>query len=357
MNYLDYIDEPLLRKFEWFLRKVNERTEKTFGLRDDYDNEGDAAMGEEVEYFHPCITADDRMRYIMENIVSIPDAALSAENKIGNTIISHFYGARGIHELLTGISDPSKAHVDFVRIGQGDVKYTEEIRSYVERGKAAKKKFYGTTELHTSLQTAARNFCRTKYNDPDRLASSMDIAEWIGGWAADGSLTHIAKNITSLRDMFTYLRTKPGVGEYYGYHCSTSNSVNPDLPFDHDERFCAPGPGARETIEALFAPAKTVTKKIPHGELVILLREKQSDLFDTNLITPHSFFHNFSLPDGRVVFKSPQSELKTYGTEVACCQFGVYRWLSANPHLISKRKVARVEEAAPEGVRMCLLEF
>lgn len=348
MNYLDYVDEPLLKKFEHFLQKTNQRTEVQYGLRDVYDDEGDAALGADVEYFHHCITADDRMRYIMENIVTLPDSVLSQENKIGNTIISHFYGARGIHTLLTGETDPKKAHVDFVRIGTGDVQYTENVRQWVVKNQAAKQKFYGTTELHTSLQTAARNYCRVKYNDPVRKASATDIAEWIGSWAADGSLTHIATNVKSLGDMFKYLKTKAGVGEYYGYHCSTSNSVNPHLPFDHDERFCSPGPGARESIDALFAPLKTKIKRLPHDQLVILLREKQNEIFDPKKIAVHPFFHNLSGSDGNLVFQSPQNELKTYGTEVACCQFGVYRWLTANPRLINKRKVARVDLEQPK---------
>lgn len=355
-NYLDYIDEKLVPQLENFWTKVNQRTEKQYGLRADYDSEGDDALGEEVEYFHPAITCDDRMRYIMEHIVTLPNSVVSPRNKVCNTIISHFYGARGIHSLLTGESDPSKAHLDFERLAADDRVYTEEARDQALAMQAAKKKFYGTTELHTSLQTAARNYCRVKYHDDHRKATVFDIAEWIASWVADGSIDHILNHVKTLQDMFTYLRTKAGVGEYYGYHCATSNSVNPALPFDHDERFCAPGPGARATLDELFAPLKTVPgyKRLPYGDLVIALREQQHHVFKPEAITPHPHFWNF-----KGVFKEDQNELKTYGTEVGCCQFGVYRWLKKNPHLIKNRKVARVDldESNVNPAASCVLVF
>lgn len=356
MDFGNYLDSKLLGDFERFLRKVNERTEKTFGLRASYDDEGDPALGDDVEYFHHCITADDRMRYIMSNIVTVP--ALSEKNKIGNSIISHFYGARGIHTLMSGIMDPQLAHVDFERVGAGDVAYTEHLRANAKAYHAQGQKFYGTTELHTSLQTAGRNFCRVKYNDPTRAANLLDIVEWISSWAVDGSLDHILSKVTSLNDMYTYLKTKNGIGEYYGYHCATSNSVNPILPFNHDEKFCAPGPGAKETLAELFKPLEIAfpKKKFPYEDLVIYIRENQTKLFDVSKITPHVFFHNYQV-GGQNIFKDPQNELKVYGTEVACCQFSVYLRLRSNPHLISKRKIARVKDLKPLTMTSSLIEF
>ena len=95
-----YLDQKVMEDYNYFLIKVNERTELQFGLRDSYNDDGHEALGESVEYFGFNILQDDRMRYIIENIVSLPDSKLSQYNKIGNTIISHFYGARGILKLL-----------------------------------------------------------------------------------------------------------------------------------------------------------------------------------------------------------------------------------------------------------------
>lgn len=342
--YEQYLNREKLADFEHFLVKVNERTEWQFGLRDSYENDDsvDPALNADVEYFGFNILQDDRMRYIIENIVTLPE--LSMSNKIGNTIISHFYGARGIHQLVTGIQDPKEAHVDFERIGKGDVDYLNTIKGHIDIGKRNKQKFYGTTELHTSLQTAARNFCRVKYNDPNRQATTADIIEWIADWTQDGTINRI-ESAKTLKDMYDVLRSKPGVGEYYGYHCATSNSVNPYLPFHHDESFCAPGPGARSSLENIFD--KWSGSKFPYAEMVIWIRDNQHKLFSR--IDIHDFFHNFDV-GGNNVFMENQHNMKVYGTEVGLCQYGVYCWLKANPHLISKRKIARVNSVAQSGV-------
>jgi hypothetical protein len=353
--YLKYVDQKELALFEHFLNKVNERTEFVYNLRSSYSDGGDLALGIDVEYFSFLILADDRMRYIIENIVTLPDSKLSQKNKICNTIISHFYGARGIHSVVTGIKDPKEANVDFEKLAT-DKAYLDHITKEVAKSKAAKKKFYGTTELHTSLQTAARNFCRAKYSDPTRLASFVDILEWIASWTQGNSIDRILK-ITSLKDMFHLLQEQPGVGEYYGYHCATSNSVNPTLQYQHDEDFCAPGPGAKESLDRIFKPLKDsgTVKKLPYGDLVIWIRDNQKTLFKP--IKVHKFFHNFEV-NGKNVFADEQNELKVYGTEVALCQFGVYCWLKANPHLISRRKVARAEDdSVCDGATNKLLEF
>jgi hypothetical protein len=96
-----------------FFNKVNERALYNLGVLEKYDDGGEPALGETVEYFHPQITLDDRMRYIMENIVYAPT---SMNNIICNTIISHFYGARGIHQILTRDPNPKTALVDFERL-------------------------------------------------------------------------------------------------------------------------------------------------------------------------------------------------------------------------------------------------
>lgn len=352
MNFDKYLNKEKFAEFEHFLVKVNERNEWQFGLRDEYinDDEVDPALNADVEYFGFNILQDDRMRYIIENIVTVP--TLSMPNKIGNTIISHFYGARGIHQIVTGISDPKLAHVDFERIGNNDVDYLNDIKRYIGIGKQQKQKFYGTTELHTSLQTASRNFCRVKYNDPNRPAETSDIIEWIADWTKDGTIDKIINKTDSLKSMFDILTSKPGIGEYYGYHCATSNSVNPYLNFHHDEAFCAPGPGARESLEYIFD--KWDGKKFPYSDMVIWLRDNQDKLYER--INIHDFFHNFEV-DGKTVFQHNQNNMKVYGTEVALCQYGVYCWLKKNPRLISKRKIARINEVQDSGVCATLEGF
>lgn len=343
INYVEFIDWDKCAEYERFLHQVNEKWEFQYGLRGSYNDRGDNALGQDVEYFGMWITSDDRMRYIIENIVGIDDTILSQPNKIGNTIISHFYGARGIHQIMSGINDPKLAHVDFERLNK-DNDYLETLKNNAAKGKKSGKKFYGTTELHTSLQTAARNYCRKKYNEPDRPATLTDILEWISSWTGNGIIDQILE-VKSLEGMYKILTSNHGIGDYYGYHCATSNSVNIALPFHHDELFCMPGPGARESLDNLFGPLKTSgkIKKMPYGDLVMWIREHQESLFETP-VKSHDFFHNITIGEDTKIFDDPQDDLKVYTTEVSLCQFGVYCYLKKNPHLISKRKVARLED-------------
>ena len=50
-QYGDFLDREALKSYEFFLHRVNEKWEKQYGLRDSYDNKGDDALAEDVEYF------------------------------------------------------------------------------------------------------------------------------------------------------------------------------------------------------------------------------------------------------------------------------------------------------------------
>ena len=309
------IDWVVLKDYEHFVKMVNRRTLFQKGIVESY-NPTDPALGLEVEYFHPSITADDRMVYIMENIVTVP--GLKWQNVIGNTIISHFYGARGVHNILTGIDDDKKAHIDFVKLGQEQIEfketkkvgeYTKHLRELAVKAKEDKQKVWGTTELHTSIQTAGRRF---------------------------------------VSEGFAYLTGENMIGDYYGYHCSTSNSVNPKLNFSHDSKFVAPGPGACETLELMFPGLSK--KDVPLGERVVWIRENQKEILDIEF---HKELWNYTSTSGIKIFEDEQNELKSYGTEVSLCQYSVYCRLKKNPHLIKNRKVAR---ATPKPQQQVLVE-
>ena len=95
-------DTELMKEFNWFLYKINERSNIQLGYVDDtYENVNrhgkvDYGLQEDVEYFHPTITLDDRMRFIGQEIASLDTSIM---NIVGNTFISHFYGGRGVHFL------------------------------------------------------------------------------------------------------------------------------------------------------------------------------------------------------------------------------------------------------------------
>ncbi len=124
----EFVNMEVVKDIGYFFNKVNERALYKLGVTDSYDDGGDVALAESVEYFHPQITLDDRMKYIMENIVV---ANTSIDNIICNTIVSHFYGARGIHSILTRDPNPKTALVDFHRLLK-DEEYENFIRKNLE---------------------------------------------------------------------------------------------------------------------------------------------------------------------------------------------------------------------------------
>ena len=351
----DSIDWAILEDYENFVNKVNQRTLYERGIAESYDNGGEPALGLEVEYFHPSITADDRMLYIMENIVSVP--SLDWRNIICNTIISHFYGARGVHSVLTEEEDPKKAHVDFIQLAKDQINftksgtlgnYTANLRDVCVKAQKNKKKVWGTTELHTSVQTAGRRFVNGLYLGDRRHENKgtwANVSEWIASFLYSPSSFN--PNLTvlegirisrNLNETFNYLTGENLIGEYYGYHCSTSNSVNPALRFNHDDTFVAPGPGARETLERMFPGL--AKKTVSFGDRVVWIRENQHDFLNLDF---HESLWNYTNSYGVKIFKEDQNELKNYGTEVSLCQYAVFHRLRSNPELISRRKIAREE--------------
>jgi hypothetical protein len=325
------VDKMVLQDIKYFLNKVNERALFQGGHAENYDDGGDAALGLNVEYFHPQITLDDRMVYIMENIVTSGD---TYQNIICNTIISHFYGARGIHQVVTRNPDPKTAIVNFQRL-LVDEEYRTICGNNLVDAKAQKIPIYGSTELRTSLFGSANSYVPKIYGTP-RDSHPINILLWVAGFIERGIVDKMY-NAKSLKEMFGVLTTIEGIGSYYGYHCATSNSVNPAIKINHDERFCVPGPGARYTLDLLFEDGC----KINYGDRVIWFRENYKDLIGDIFLHPST--HNV-IVDGVKILPEEQDELKTYGCEVGLCQYGVYSRLKAKPHLINRRKVARLNE-------------
>jgi hypothetical protein len=331
----DIIKMNVVEDLGKFFNKVNERALYNMKVLEKYDSGGEEALGETVEYFHPQITLDDRMRYIMQNIVYAP---MSMDNIICNTIISHFYGARGIHQILTRDKNEKTALVDFERLIQ-DEEYENFIRQNLNDAVELGLPIYGSTELRTSLYGAANDYV-SKLKNKDRNADKINILLWVASFIKRGITKQMAQ-VNSLQEMYNTISQIEGVGQYYGYHCSTSNSVNPKININHDERFCVPGPGARKTLDLLFGEQC----KIPYGDRVVWFRENYKELIGE--IYLHESTHNV-IVNGRKVLKDEQNELKTYGCEVGLCQYGVYYRLKNNPKLINKRKVARANEKVME---------
>jgi hypothetical protein len=327
------LDWKRVKDVEHFFFKINERLLHKMGALSSYDDGGEAALGQDVEYFHFSICGDDRMRYLGQNVVL--EDSLNDRNKACNAVISHLYGGRRIHSLLTGITDPKKAHLDFERINV-DPDYVQWMRENAEYAKLHGHKFYGTTELHTSLQTAARNFCRVKYNDSTRAASNTDIVEWIAGFISKGLIDKIlgAKN---LQETFNLITSEQGIGAYYGYHLGIDCSLIPGTAYHHDEKFCVPGPGACHTMDLMFPTLHQKVKKMPYGDLVVWIEQNQKRLYPRISFNP-VLWNIENAANGKKMFSFNQDKFMVYGCEVAHCQYGIYDRLKNNPHLIEKRR-------------------
>ncbi len=336
------LDRSITPKLERFWKKLEERFLFQAGERGEYDDEGDAALGLDVEYFLPNICADARYRYLGENIVLNTDAKLTPANKVGNALVSHLYGGRRIHTLFTGITDPKRAFVDFERISTRDLDYVAHLRSNAEYAKLHGYKFYGTTELHTSLQTSGRNFVRELYGEPDRAASNTDILEWIGGWIRSGLMQDLI-GAGSLGEAYSVLCSLPGVGPYYGYHGAVDGSLFHFTRYRHDDAFCMPGSGCKATLQKLF-PTLSRSTKFPFGEAVLWLEQNQKELFPD--LTFHKVLWNIEVA-GQKLFPFEQDHLTAYAIEVGTCQYSVYERLSERPELIANRRCAQDPDLTP----------
>lgn len=335
-DWMNNYDRELMKEFNWFLKKINDRACIQRGFKDEeYEpvnrhGEYDPGLEWEVEYFHPTITLDDRMRYIAQVIAN---HTTSEFNILGNTIISHFYGARGVHEAITNQKD---GYVDFDRIAAGDGEYVQHLRDTVDHTtKNLKMPVWGTTELHTSIQTAGRNFCREKYNDPERKFHAIDVAEWVASFKHNGVAKTLIDDAEHIQQAFKTLNSLRGIGEYYGFHCAASTSVLPFVDYNHDQRFVAPGPGAVYLINRMWPNAP---KKL-YDEAVYFMRENSDTIGLTDGVDFHPEAYNV---DG--IFTFPQDSLKYYGTEVLSCQFGIYLQIRNDPKACERRKVARVQD-------------
>jgi len=328
-----HLDWNRVKDVEHFFYKINERLLWKMGVIPSYSDGGEPALGTEVEYFHFSICGDDRMRYLGQNVVL--EDSLTQRNKVCNAVISHLYGGRRIHSLLTGVTNPKKAHLDFDRINS-DPKYVEWMRENAKYAWTHGFKFYGTTELHTSLQTAARNFCRVKYSEPDRQASNTDIVEWVAGFITSGLIDRLL-NAKTLEETYELITSERGIGAYYGYHLGVDCSLIPGTAYHHDEKFCVPGPGACHTMDLMFPTLHQAVKKMPYGDLVVWIEQNQKRLYPRVDFDP-ALWNIVNEANGKKMFTFDQNKFMVYGCEVAHCQYGIYDRLKNNPALVEKRK-------------------
>ncbi len=345
----DSIDKDLLQEFRFWVHANLRKWEIVYDVRheDDYgvDLHTYPALHPNVEYFGFFATTDQRIAYMCSNIME--NNKIGLIDKMGNALASHFYGDTKVHEAMTGELNPKDALVDYTKLAKEQLdykktgkvgEYTQWMRNFLEEQRRKGVKFWSMTELHTSLQTAARYFLEDYYGDDYSSATpTNNINEWIASWKNTGLMEKIG-NAGSMKQMSKLLGTEWGIGPYYQFHGGGDLSLIPELNGFIDERFVIPGPGAIWTTTHLFPNISR--KEVSDEDRVLWIRENQKELFDMPEI--HPFFHNIDLGknyNNADLFKESINELKTYQTEVCCCQFGIYQQIKGSRKKIESRKV------------------
>ena len=333
MDFYNF-DKELMLDFNWFLYKINERSNIMMGFVDSqYSNvnrHGDIDWGleKDVEYFHPTITLDDRMRYIAESI-SLAD--ISDNNIMCNTLISHFYGARGVHQQITASTDPNDCWVDFDRIAADDLEYINELDRNIGQAIHNKQPIWGTTEIHTWIQTAARNFVIDKFNQEPRPMKPVDVCVWVADFINKGYIQSLYQS-NHIEEAYNVLVGITGIGDYYAFHGAASTSVLQQTQYTHDDRFVAPGIGAKFMVKLMWSGIKSSE----HAEAIYFLRENGDEIGLTDNVDFHPEAYNIN-----GLLRDNQDGLKYYGTEVLCCQFGIYLQIRHDRKSCDNRKVSR----------------
>lgn len=331
----DALDLEVMKQLGEFVHKVIHQGHYNNGLSDEYEWD-EPALAPDVAYFNPQLTLEAGAQRIANYIVC---SDISLDEKICNTIVKHFYGPTEIHQILTGERDPERALVDFARLNE-DREYVEQINFNLNMAASVGIPVWDTTAVRTSLWGAANSYVTEKDGLSERSMDRVNVLRWIGSFLHNGLIDQI-KEAKSLKESFKAFTSIGGIGNYYGYHSSITNSINPDVQFSHDDRFTVAGPGAKSTLNLLFGKVK-----VKHDDQIIWLRENYEEFIYKVAVDPRA--HNLKARDG-FCFADPQDGLKTSGTEVALCQFGVYLRLREKPHLIDRRRIPQFKDFDTEA--------
>lgn len=325
VDFSKAIHKDRLAQLEEFLLQMNMRGLCEFNnWTYEHPNE---QLSMKVMYFQALALAPSDRRMLALDIIGVPDSRLSPENKALNASCSYWYGPTAVLTYLTGITDFSKAHVDFDLVAK-DQDYVEHIRENVAAAKRFGHSMWTTTELHTSLQTEARNFCRIKYNDPARPAGPVDLIEWMAGLKQTGWITKVLEANTLEEAYKRYIEPK-GVGPYFGGNAVMMISNLQGLKYTHAEPFCAPGGGCINSVNWLFEGTK-----VDALEVVKWLVANQTSLLP-NLMVPDEF-RNADVSYGKL-WKHDQDHYTANSFEVGLCQFSVYRKFLEAPEMMKRR--------------------
>ncbi len=357
-DFIDFIKE--LNRREYLVRFAKSCTFDSFehlpGTAFKY-GDGFIVDGKSVPYFHPNRSFHDEIIWLNENLFYNPLATF--EDKLINAGIVKFYGPSNTLKLIT--AGTGKNFVDYKRF-IGDAKYLKQICVNLENAVKNKEKIYGTTELRTSLQTAARNYARSVGSPIDKLeltpiserqsrsCRSSDILFWFTKIGPE--FVNFYKTMPNMEESFKFLNSFRGIGNYYGYHFSCNLARMPEVGnlifkgtpgrIDEDDEYVVPGVGAMNAINWFYEHrGHSINAKVGK-KLINAIRKHQDSFFD------------LKKSDNSKFYMEKVSELgyfTNFGCEISCCQFGVYRRLREDKKLALRRAAAPISR---EEVKMIL---
>lgn len=368
-------------KREWSVRigKTHETFEdyaKTGYIHQESFGTGFVIEGRPIPYFHPNRSFHDEVIWLNNNLYF--DSQVSFTNKLVNSAIVKFYGPSRTLSIITGHANDlpylvrtELPYIDFERI-QEDEEYEYTLMRNIELASHHKEQLWGTTELRTSLQIAARDhgranptlidirgvtFNHKKIIDPDnpppvRKMRTSDMIAWIKSLTPNW--TKYYKTKPTMKESYEFLTSYRGIGPYYGYHFSSNLSRMPGVgsksiieiehkdrfdklgiehgKLDEDADFVVAGPGASATLKALFPSVAINAKTTMH--MILLIRDMQ-----------HKFLDISSEMDYKYLSEATElGRFTTFGIEIGSCQFNVFCRLKSNTQAALARANAPISK-------------
>jgi hypothetical protein len=297
------------------LRESNRLSEYNYSL--DFG----PAMRQEVSYWNPNRSKHAEV-FWLENHVFGQD--ISMRNKILNAMAVKFVGMPTLTLVATDSTNYSNI-IDFDEYRKkGD--YYKQINYNLDTNRH-KLKVWGATQLQTSLQTSARNFCREEDNDPNQPFKLSNMIRWMDHLDKLGMSDVVLNKDNTLSDVCNWFRSHRGIGPYFAYHPPCNFSRCEDLNhIDEDEDFCLVGPGAKRGLEYVFPDIKFSNEKIME-EYIVSIKHHQFDFFE------------FSGDDKKFYMDNLErgGKLTTFGTEITFCQFNCFLSIKDNDKAQEKR--------------------
>ena len=357
-EFIDFIKE--LNRREYLVRFDKSCTFNTFthlpGTSQKYKI-GFKVNGKSVPYFHPNRSFHDEIIWLNENLFYNPQATF--EDRLINAAIVKFYGpSKTLKLIVEGTGEKFVVYDKFIN----DKKYAENLCVNIEEAVKNKEKIYGTTELRTSLQTAARNYARSVGSPIDkienisaidrskRMLRPSDILFWFTSLGPQWAKFYKTK--PSMEESFKFLNSYKGIGNYYGYHFSCNLARMPGVGnlifegspgnIDEDDDYVVPGVGAMHAINWFYEHrGHSINDKVGK-KLINAIRRHQNSFFDLKSSDKSDYYMN------KV---SELGYFTNFGCEISCCQFGVYRKLREDKKLANRRASAPISK---EEVKMII---